>query len=52
MCRTLNFKLKIPRHHAEFLEKEGALEHFVKAKADGDELVAKWSLLKAGKSEI
>jgi hypothetical protein len=52
LCRTLNFKLKIPRHHAEFLEKEGALEHFVKAKADGDELVAKWSLLKAGKSEI
>ena len=52
LSKELNLKLKIPRHHLEFLHKQGSLDHFVSAKITGDEVGAKWSLLKAGKKEI
>ena len=32
----LQTKLRIPRHHLKFLEENGALEEFVKAKMDGE----------------
>ena len=48
----LNMKLKIPRLHLEFLKSKGALDHFVSAKLKGDDVNAKWMLLKSGKNEI
>ena len=45
-------KLRIPRHHAEFLKAKGALDHFVSAKLSGQNITAKWLLLEAGKDEI
>ena len=41
-------KLQIPRHHLEFLKSKGTLDHFVEAKLTGDDVMAKWLLLKAG----
>jgi len=52
LAQELNLKLKIPRHHLEFLHNQGSLDHFVSAKITGDEVQAKWSLLNAGKKEI
>jgi len=51
-AKELQFQLKIPRHHLQFLKDKGALGHFVEAKITGDDVLAKWSLLKAGKKEI
>ena len=52
LAKELNTKLKIPRHHLEFLHQKGTLDHFVSAKICGDDLGAKWSLIKAGLNEI
>ena len=52
LSRELNLKLKIPRLHLEFLHSKGSLDHFVKAKLEGNEVEAKWTLLKTGKKEI
>lgn len=52
LAKELNMKLKIPRHHLEFLKGKGALDHFVSAKLTGDDISAKWALLQAGKTEI
>lgn len=52
IARELNVQLKIPRHHLEFLKNKGALSHFIEAKITGDDELAKWSLLRAGRREI
>jgi hypothetical protein len=52
LARELNVQLRIPRHHLEFLKNKGALSHFIEAKITGDDELAKWSLLKAGRKEI
>jgi len=52
LAKELNMKLKIPRHHLEFLKAKGALDHFVSAKLTGDDISAKWLLVQAGKKEI
>ena len=52
IARELNIQLKIPRHHLEFLKNKGALSHFIEAKIKGDDELAKWSLLHAGRKEI
>ena len=44
--------LSIPRHHMQHLKEHGALEVFVDAHLSGDEKLAKWHLLQAGKKEI
>lgn len=36
----------------EFLKNKGTLGHFIDAKITGDDEMAKWTLLKAGKKEI
>ena len=38
LAQELNLKLKIPRHHLEFLHNKGSLDHFVSAKISGDEV--------------
>lgn len=52
LAQELNFKLKIPRHHLEFLHQKGTLDHFVSCKISGDDMESKWSLLKSGQKEI
>lgn len=52
LAQELNFKLKIPRHHLEFLHQKGTLDHFVSCKISGDDMESKWSLLNSGQKEI
>ena len=52
LAQELNFKLKIPRHHLEFLHQKGSLDHFVSCKISGDDMESKWALLKSGEKEI
>ena len=50
--QKLDMTLRIPRMHMEFLKEKGKLDEFVDAKLKGDELLAKWLLLDAGKDDI
>jgi hypothetical protein len=52
IAKELKTQLKIPRLHLEFLKTKGTLDHFVRAKLQGKDEQAKWTLLRAGEKEI
>jgi hypothetical protein len=52
IAKDLKTKLQIPRLHLEFLKAKGTLDHFVKAKQQGKDEQAKWTLMKSGQNEI
>lgn len=44
--------MSIPRHHLQHLKEHGAMDVFVDAQLSGDDKLAKWHLLQAGKNDI
>lgn len=50
--RRLIIQLKTPRHHYEFMKENKVLEPFVKAVEAGDDVLAKWILVKNNKNGI
>jgi len=50
--RKLNYIIKIPRVHQEFLKNKGTLDYFVNAELLGQDELAKWTLLKSSKREV
>ena len=44
--------MSIPRHHLQHLKEHGALDVFIDAQLSGDDKLAKWHLLQAGKNDI
>jgi len=50
--KDLNVILKIPKLHREFLQEKGTLDLFVEATQNGQDQLAKWTLLESGRKEI